>query len=315
MVLCTASTALPLPRRAHSAEYGAIRRNRRVNLRGLGKLRDTRSSRGGKLWFRLAKDEIIIEMLLANGHSYASPGAETHQKGNAMTHFDARSVRENYQRDGFYIVPDLFTSRECEAWKREALRLSQAVSSTVIISAAAKSAAFRALSDDGRLVAVLRALMPDGIEFWSDKTVYKSARQAFATPWHCDESYWRGARPKISVWIALDEANESNGALKVLPGSHKRNWVHHSGDMAATNNEFENVITPDWDAAQEVICVLPQGGAIFFSDRLLHASCPNRAGTDRYSLISTYHAPGEEAIDRNFPARHVIEYAPATEAA
>ena len=232
-----------------------------------------------------------------------------------MKNFDARSVREDYDRDGFYVVPDLFTSQECEAWKHEALRLAQTVSGTVIISAAAKSAAFRALCDDERVVAILRALMSDGIEFWSDKIVFKSAKQTFATPWHYDESYWRGARPKLSVWIALDEANENNGALKVLPGSHKREWVHRAGDIATTNNEFENVIAPDWDAAQEVTCALPQGGAIFFSDRLLHASCPNSAHSDRYSLISTYHAPGEEPIDKHFPARHVIEYARPTSAA
>ena len=35
------------------------------------------------------------------------------------------------------------------------------------------------------------------------------------------------------------------------------------------------------------MCALPKGGALIFSDRLLHASTPNTAKTDRFSLIST----------------------------
>jgi ectoine hydroxylase-related dioxygenase (phytanoyl-CoA dioxygenase family) len=52
---------------------------------------------------------------------------------------------------------------------------------------------------------------------------------------------------------------------------------------------------------------VPRGSAIFFSDRLVHASCENRGGRDRYSLISTHHPPtADEEFDRQFAARHVI---------
>jgi ectoine hydroxylase-related dioxygenase (phytanoyl-CoA dioxygenase family) len=109
------------------------------------------------------------------------------------------------------------------------------------------------------------------------------------------------------VWIALDAVREENGALKVLPGSHRRDWQHQSSDGSQSNHEFTQITTPDWDEAEERVCELPQGGVIVFSDRLLHASCPNSAGLDRYSLISTYHAPAaDEPFDLPFAARHVI---------
>ncbi|HEX8236084.1 MAG TPA: phytanoyl-CoA dioxygenase family protein [Abditibacteriaceae bacterium] len=218
--------------------------------------------------------------------------------------------REDYERDGFFIVPQLFDAEECKTWKREALRVlreSAGPKSTVYVGAAAASPIFYALAGDSRLVAVLRALMPHGVAFLSDKIVFKSGTKMFATPWHFDAAYWPHTRPKLSVWIALDEVREANGALKVLPGSHQRSWQSTGGDAAATNDEFTTVVTPDWQAGDEKVCPLPQGGVIIFADRLLHASCPNTDGGDRYSLISTYHAPGpEEPFDEHFPARHVV---------
>ncbi|HEX8883431.1 MAG TPA: phytanoyl-CoA dioxygenase family protein, partial [Noviherbaspirillum sp.] len=43
-----------------------------------------------------------------------------------------------------------------------------------------------------------------------------------ATGWHRDIRYWSFMRNElISVWLALGSEVESNGALKVIPGSHR----------------------------------------------------------------------------------------------
>ncbi|MDF2439859.1 MAG: phytanoyl-CoA hydroxylase [Abditibacteriota bacterium] len=219
-------------------------------------------------------------------------------------------LHAQYEREGYCVIPHLFEEHECRQWKSEALRVLREhakASATVYVGAAATSPLFYALASHPRLVAVLREIMPHDIAFLSDKIVYKSQAQAFATPWHCDAAYWPSTRPKLSVWIALDAVSEDNGALKVLPGSHRDRWQHHDGDGRHSNNEFTQAIVPDWDAAREKVCELPQGGAIIFSDRLLHASCPNIAGLDRYSLISTYHAAAaDEPFDRPFAARHIV---------
>jgi ectoine hydroxylase-related dioxygenase (phytanoyl-CoA dioxygenase family) len=229
------------------------------------------------------------------------------------TTLNGPELREAYERDGFCLVPHLFEQDECEEWKEEALRVlceQQQTGkrvNTVYVGAAAASPLFYALASHPRLINLLRELMPEGIAFLSDKIVFKSRDHTFATPWHLDAAYWPNTRPKLSVWIALDAVSAENGALKVLPGSHRRDWLHRSSDGSMTNNEFTQVTTPDWNSDEERICELPQGGAIVFSDRLLHASCPNSAGADRYSLISTYHAPApDEPFDLSFPARHVI---------
>ena len=140
------------------------------------------------------------------------------------------------------------------------------------------------------------------------RSVFKSGAQRFASPWHIDAFYWRNTRPKLSVWIALDDVAADNGALIVVRGSHRQEWQSATSDMRDTNGEFNNVIEQKtWRPEDEVICEVPRGSAIFFSDLLVHASCENTAGKDRFSLISTYHGPApDEEFDKQFPARHVI---------
>ena len=221
-------------------------------------------------------------------------------------------IRAAYERDGFYIRERLLTEAECADLKTEAMRVMREHAKpthSVYVGAAVVSPVFYKWADDPRVVAILRAIMPEGVMFMSDKIVFKSAEKTFASPWHIDAFYWRGTRPKISIWIPLDDANADNGTLIVVPGSHQRDWENVEGDITKTNSEFgQEIARPQWAKSHEVICNIPRGSAVFFSDRLAHASCPNTAGRDRYTIISTYHAPAPgEPFDLHFPARHVIQ--------
>ena len=217
----------------------------------------------------------------------------------------------DYAADGYVVVESLFTDKECDTLKQEAcevLKNHGAANATVCVGAAVHSSAFRNLADDPRVIDLLRPLIPEGVMFLSDKIVFKSGENTFATPWHIDAFYWAGTRPKLSVWIPLDDVSADNGTLKVVRGSHHREWTSRRGSGEETGGEFGNVITDEvWDAADEVICEIPRGSAVIFSDRLVHGSCTNTASADRYTIISTYHAPAaDETFDEQFPARHVV---------
>lgn len=216
------------------------------------------------------------------------------------------SLAAQYERDGFLMIPDLLNANECSALKAEGLKvLSQHAKpgSTVFVGAAANSNLFYRLASNARIVRVLDQIMPDGIMFMSDKLVFKSGVQPTATPWHCDSAYWRNTRPKLSVWIALDDVTAQNGALRVLPGGNHQDWQHST---PADAKEFGNRIQ-DLDEENAITCEMKAGGVLFFSDRLPHSSTPNSNGKDRYAIISTYHAPApDEGFDTQFAARHVI---------
>jgi ectoine hydroxylase-related dioxygenase (phytanoyl-CoA dioxygenase family) len=63
----------------------------------------------------------------------------------------------------------------------------------------------------------------------------------------------------LAIRLHLDESNEDNGPLRVIPGSHK------AGCLAA-----EEVVV--WKERPSVICTVPKGGAILMRPLLVHAS-------------------------------------------
>ena len=226
---------------------------------------------------------------------------------------NSAALAADYDRNGFIVIPDLISAKECDTLKTEARRVLDRNSSqdrSVYVHVAVASPMFRALAEDPRLVGILKPVMPHGVMFLSDKLVYKAADKTFPTPWHIDAYYWRNTRPKLSVWIPLDDATAENGTLTVVPGSHKRDW--RMVKMSLPSGEFGHGIEKgEWNDGDVVTCDIKRGTAIVFSDRLVHGSTPNTAGKDRYAIISTYHAPADdEAFDLEFPARKVI--VPAT---
>jgi len=225
-----------------------------------------------------------------------------------MTLIAEKSLAADYDRDGFVIVPSVLTLDECDRLKaesRDVLQKHGKPGTSVHLYVALVSPLFKALSEDPRVIDLLKPLMPTGVMFLNDKIVYKAADKAYATPWHVDYFYWRGTRPKISVWIPLDDASAENGTLTVIPGSHRKEWKPKKGGV---NGDFFNELDGlDWQPSDVVVCNVPRGSAVIFSDRTVHGSTANTAKRDRFVVISTYQAPGpDEPFDLDFPARKVI---------
>lgn len=117
------------------------------------------------------------------------------------------------------------------------------------------------------------------------KTVFKDAGVEFGTPWHQDWYYWFGPE-KISIWIALDNATRENGCLRVMPGTHKMQFQNQS---VQAKEGFTNRLDPkELEGLPIVDAILKRGDVVFFSDREVHGSHPNRVKADRWSFISTY---------------------------
>ena len=198
---------------------------------------------------------------------------------------------ESYRQDGFLVVRNLYDSALMSDWKRKIIEIMRA-DGTIDDPVGVRVWAHEALDPelrrgmaDSNVVSILQALTSPSVEFLSVKAVFKSADTDFPSPWHHDWAYWKGAN-KISIWIALDPADRSNGCLKMIPGSHRQTM-----ECSFT----EEGIGFGWRVDQAAADQLPfetlevsSGDAVFFHDLTVHSSYPNTAKKDRWSFISTY---------------------------
>ena len=72
---------------------------------------------------------------------------------------------------------------------------------------------------------------------WHDQVQYKPAGYGGATRWHQDAPLWPIIRPMtpVSAWIPFDDADEENGCMWMVPGSHK--WGNQM-DFLRTQGEL-----------------------------------------------------------------------------
>ena len=202
-----------------------------------------------------------------------------------------------YRDAGYLIVPNLLSPETATTWK-EKLKARLAAEgkldepSGVRVWMADNLDPFSEEQiQTPAIIAVLRQLIGPHVEFLSMKAVFKNGKTNFNSPWHQDWHYWQGA-PKISVWIALDDATPENGCLRLVPGSHRQVIEMQTIE---DGKGFNRRITDEQLAGLPVVnAPVPRGTAIFFHDLTLHGSCPNINGQERWSAITTYRAAGEK---------------------
>jgi ectoine hydroxylase-related dioxygenase (phytanoyl-CoA dioxygenase family) len=196
---------------------------------------------------------------------------------------------QQYHRDGYIVVRDLYDAGTIAHWRGEVKKLYERDNAPndhgVRVWMAGELPPFlRDAMCDDRVPPILTQLIGPDVEFLSVKLVHKDRGVDFGTPWHQDWHYWFGSE-KLSVWIALDDATIDNGCLKVIPGSHKRQFNNRRFEGEGFGNRIDEA---QLEGLPVVDAVMSRGDALFFSDRTVHGSHANRNGEPRWSFISTY---------------------------
>ena len=136
-----------------------------------------------------------------------------------------------------------------------------------------------------RIVEIVSQLIGPAFRTNGNKLNMKSA--AFGSPveWHQDWAFYPHTNDDLlAVGVCIDDMTEANGALLVIPGSHKGpTYDHHQGGRfcgAVTDSTF----TPENGVAVEV----PAGGISIHHVRALHGSAPNTSGAPRRLMLFQY---------------------------
>ena len=149
------------------------------------------------------------------------------------------------------------------------------------------------------------ALLGPDLDVFGTKFFPKLPNGGTSTHWHQDNFYFGTTSDQvISCGIYLQDADEENGCLRVVPGSHKiGSIVEHK----STPNSYGS--WTEVDESRAVDLLMPAGTVALFSANLLHGAGDNTSQRPRYSTAWHY-VPGDLVLERfpreEYADRHIL---------
>lgn len=238
---------------------------------------------------------------------------------------------DSYEENGFLILENLFSEAEIEILlaelpklfaedtPRRILEKSGAV--RTVFASHFSNEAYHRVSRLPRLVEAAQQLLGSEVYIHQFKINAKVALAGDQWEWHQDFLYWHKEdgmmTPRVmTALIFLQEANEFNGPLLVIPGSHKEAIIDvrpgqkylsqgssPNGQKLHANTPWMSTLTADlkYKINKEILARLlqnssiraikgPAGLALLFHGSLFHASAGNLSPDDRLSLFITYNS-------------------------
>jgi ectoine hydroxylase-related dioxygenase (phytanoyl-CoA dioxygenase family) len=217
--------------------------------------------------------------------------------------------REQFARDGYTVVPNIFGDDELaqltaeldelegktERWlaKQEDGRanIAEAGAITFTTWCVLRSEAARRATKHPTMVGLCHELLGPDVNLYWDQAVYKKPEKPRPFPWHQDTGYtFTQPQNYLTIWVSLNGATIDNGCPWVLPGAHVNGTLlHHWDDPIG----WQCIDDPHGAVAAEV----PAGGAVVFSSLTPHQTGPNVTDAARKAYIVQYGPAGMRRID------------------
>ncbi|MBL8812088.1 MAG: phytanoyl-CoA dioxygenase family protein [Planctomycetaceae bacterium] len=213
------------------------------------------------------------------------------------SHQSAASLAAFFRREGYALLEDVLTPEQVATWIERTEKARTDSTSSAAVSNSSGVYALRNLVDVipeatellqcPALAAIVNAVLGPSAFLIRSTLFDKTDGANWGVFWHQDLAIAVTERhdvPGFHAWtrkagvvcvqpptevlsqiltvrLSLDPCHANNGALKVLPGSHKAKW--NSGDIDQMTN-----------GGTEVLCETGAGGAVLMSPLTLHASSP-----------------------------------------
>jgi len=137
--------------------------------------------------------------------------------------------------------------------------------------------------------AVLTRLIGPNVQLHHSKMLVKPPETGAAFPMHQDYPYFPHERhTMLAASIHLDDADDENGCIRVIPGSHKQGPIPHAGRHYLDHREYPiDMGTP---------CSASAGDVLFFNYLTIHGSHVNRSPRPRRNVLFQYRDPADPPL-------------------
>ena len=237
---------------------------------------------------------------------------------------------EQYGQEGYLVMENYFSPAELELLLAELPCIFAEDSEKRILekSGAVRSVFASHITNDvfkcyirlARLIEPARQILGSEVYIHQFKINAKVALEGEQWEWHQDFLYWHKEdcmpQPRVlTVVLFIEEANEFNGPMLVIPGSHLDGMIDigvHERHRAKTGNgDLFALSEPSWATTltadlkykidKPILKKLvngrsikaitgPPGTAMFFHGNLFHASASNLSPWDRISIFASYNS-------------------------
>lgn len=146
------------------------------------------------------------------------------------------------------------------------------------------------------------------LRIWHDQIQYKPPQVGGVTGWHQDAPLWPIIAPmtEVTAWVALDDADESNGCMSMVPGSHL--WGNNI-DFLRTVKNFADLPNHFEDRDIQIIrCPVKKGEVHYHHSLTWHASHHNTSGRPRRAIALHYMTQDTRFVaSGNHPMKPYVE--------
>lgn len=203
----------------------------------------------------------------------------------------------HYNEEGFILPLDLFNAEEIAKHREYFDNLLQKLSDLNDGRDAYALNRYQALCEgiwdlcnEPRILDYVEDIVGPNIIAWASHYFCKLPYDKKTVPWHQDASYWHLTPARtVTVWLALDDADEENSAMKFIPGTHRLGhlkWREAEGDTVLHQEipKIEQYGKPVYDC-------LKAGQISLHADMLAHGSDPNNSPRRRCGFTVRYCPP------------------------
>ena len=205
-----------------------------------------------------------------------------------------------YERDGYLACGRVLSEngveqirKECmEAWEKTKQGFSAEKSwleNTLLPNVHHQSQAVRDFYFDGPMVDVATQVVSPNIKGATSQLTFKLRGNTKPVQWHQDNGYGQlEPHNAISCLTALDDVDQANGCLWIIPGSHKLGQLSHHDGVQSTNSQLRAEQVIQVDETNAVPVTMKAGECLFFHGWTLHKSEGNFSDRDRRILFFRY---------------------------
>ena len=151
------------------------------------------------------------------------------------------------------------------------------------------SKAFRKLiSREDITTGIVQLTGASELRIWHDQIQYKPAQTGGTTHWHQDAPLWPIIRPmtEVTAWVALDDADELNGCMSMVRGSHQWGnnieYLKQLEEIQSMPTEFQG------RPLQVASCPVKKGEVHFHHSLTWHGSHDNNSDRPRRAIALHY---------------------------